>query len=227
MVPARARPAAGAAGLPAGDRGQGLLRQERAEALPRLDRDGDGAQARGRRAAPGAGQRRGDARLPRRPERDHAPHVDQRGPTGSSSPTGWSSTSTRRPSASPRSAPRHARSATCCATSGFEPFAMTTGSRGLHVVVALRRTRRLRRGARVRARGGAPRWSRRSPSKLTTEFRIAKRGERIFVDVHRNAYGAARRRAVRRARPARGAGRHAAALGGAERSQARARRAGR
>ena len=32
-------------------------------------------------------------------------------------------------------------------------------------------------------------WSRRSPDELTTEQRKAARGERVFVDVARNAYG--------------------------------------
>jgi bifunctional non-homologous end joining protein LigD len=70
---------------------------------------------------------------------------------------------------------------------GFEPFAMTTGSRGLHVVVALRRGHDYSEvNAFARDVGAALAAS--SPAKLTTEFRIAKRGERIFVDVHRNAY---------------------------------------
>ena len=67
---------------------------------------------------PGARQRRGDARLPRGPERDHAAHLDQpRRPARAARPA-RSSTSTRRPTTSPRSAPRPARSATCCASSG-------------------------------------------------------------------------------------------------------------
>jgi bifunctional non-homologous end joining protein LigD len=70
---------------------------------------------------------------------------------------------------------------------GFEPFAMTTGSRGLHVVVALRRRADYAQvNAFAREVGAA--LAETSPSKLTTEFRIAKRGDRIFVDVHRNAY---------------------------------------
>ncbi|MGH2945932.1 MAG: non-homologous end-joining DNA ligase [Solirubrobacteraceae bacterium] len=71
---------------------------------------------------------------------------------------------------------------------GLAPFAMTTGSRGLHIVVPLRRTAeygtvhgfaRLVAGALVERDSGA----------LTVEFRRNRRGERIFVDVNRNAYG--------------------------------------
>ena len=70
---------------------------------------------------------------------------------------------------------------------GFEPFAMTTGSRGLHVVVALRRRAEYAEvNAFARDVGAA--LVETNPSQLTVEFRIAKRGERIFVDVHRNAY---------------------------------------
>jgi bifunctional non-homologous end joining protein LigD len=70
---------------------------------------------------------------------------------------------------------------------GFEPFAMTTGSRGLHVVVALRRRADYAEvNAFAREVGAA--LVETNPAKLTAEFRIAKRGERIFIDVHRNAY---------------------------------------
>jgi bifunctional non-homologous end joining protein LigD len=70
---------------------------------------------------------------------------------------------------------------------GFEPFSMTTGSRGLHVVIALRR--RADYGAvNAWARDVGARFAETAPDKLTTEFRIAKRGERLFVDMHRNAY---------------------------------------
>ena len=70
---------------------------------------------------------------------------------------------------------------------GFEPFAMTTGSRGLHVVVALRRHADYAEvNAYSREVGAA--FAETNPRKLTTEFRIAKRGDRIFVDMHRNAY---------------------------------------
>jgi bifunctional non-homologous end joining protein LigD len=70
---------------------------------------------------------------------------------------------------------------------GLTPFAMTTGSRGLHVVVALRRGPDYAE-VNAFAREVADALVETNPSKLTTEFRINKRGERIFVDVHRNAY---------------------------------------
>jgi bifunctional non-homologous end joining protein LigD len=70
---------------------------------------------------------------------------------------------------------------------GFEPFSMTTGARGLHVVIAPRR--RAGYGAvNAWARDVGARFAETAPDKLTTEFRIAKRGERLFVDMHRNAY---------------------------------------
>ena len=70
---------------------------------------------------------------------------------------------------------------------GLVPFAMTTGSRGLHVVVPIRRGRDYRdvfEFARVVGGTLADRDSRR----LTTEFRKAKRDERIYIDIRRNAY---------------------------------------
>jgi bifunctional non-homologous end joining protein LigD len=66
--------------------------------------------------------------------------------------------------------------------------AMTTGSRGVHVVVPLRRTRDFGE-VRAFARDVAAELARRDPKNLTTEARKAKRGDRIFIDVGRNAYG--------------------------------------
>ena len=70
---------------------------------------------------------------------------------------------------------------------GFEPFTMTTGSRGLHVVIALRRGPDYAQ-VNAWARDVGARFAESDPKRLTTEFRIAKRGGRLFVDVHRNAY---------------------------------------
>jgi bifunctional non-homologous end joining protein LigD len=70
---------------------------------------------------------------------------------------------------------------------GFEPFAMTTGSRGLHVVVAIRRGPTYAEVNGFAREAGAA-FAATDPKRLTTEFRIAKRAERLFVDVHRNAY---------------------------------------
>jgi bifunctional non-homologous end joining protein LigD len=68
---------------------------------------------------------------------------------------------------------------------GLEPFALVTGSRGIHVVAPLRRTRDVHEVLD---------WSRAfaedlvagAPDELTTEFHKAQRGDRIYVDVARN-----------------------------------------
>jgi bifunctional non-homologous end joining protein LigD len=70
---------------------------------------------------------------------------------------------------------------------GLPPFAMTTGSRGLHVVVPLRRTIDFD-PARTFARDIARELAAGDPRHLTVEQRKDKRGQRIFIDVARNAY---------------------------------------
>jgi bifunctional non-homologous end joining protein LigD len=70
---------------------------------------------------------------------------------------------------------------------GLRPFVMTTGSRGHHVVVPLRREMGfddVRRLARDAARVVAAR----HPEELTVEQRKEKRGERVFLDYLRNSY---------------------------------------
>jgi bifunctional non-homologous end joining protein LigD len=70
---------------------------------------------------------------------------------------------------------------------GLVPFAMTSGSRGVHVVAPLRR----RAGAdQARAVAGeiAERVAARRPDELTTAWRKEKRGGRVLVDVARNTY---------------------------------------
>ncbi|MGZ4268216.1 MAG: non-homologous end-joining DNA ligase [Solirubrobacteraceae bacterium] len=72
---------------------------------------------------------------------------------------------------------------------GVEPWAMTTGSRGLHVVVALRR--RFAFGAvRHAAVAIGEELVERRPAELTLAFRKVKREGRLFVDVNRNGYAA-------------------------------------
>jgi bifunctional non-homologous end joining protein LigD len=71
---------------------------------------------------------------------------------------------------------------------GLEPFAMTTGSRGLHVVTPLRRTADYD-VVHGFARAVAAALVEQDPGTLTAEFRRERRGERIYVDVGRNAYG--------------------------------------
>jgi bifunctional non-homologous end joining protein LigD len=70
---------------------------------------------------------------------------------------------------------------------GLTPFAMTTGSRGLHVVVPLRRGADYEE-VRAFSRRVAGVLAEHDPKRLTTEVRKAKRDERIFIDTGRNAY---------------------------------------
>lgn len=70
---------------------------------------------------------------------------------------------------------------------GLEPFVMTTGSRGYHVVVALQR----RAGfdaVREFARDLAAVAAAREPRLFTTEQRKAKREGKILIDIMRNGY---------------------------------------
>jgi bifunctional non-homologous end joining protein LigD len=71
---------------------------------------------------------------------------------------------------------------------GLEPFAMVTGSRGIHVVAPLKRTSDHAGVADV-ARAMAKVLVERDPEGLTTEFSIAKRGDRTYVDVGRVRWG--------------------------------------
>jgi bifunctional non-homologous end joining protein LigD len=71
---------------------------------------------------------------------------------------------------------------------GMHPFAMTTGSRGIHVDVAIRRSAGYGE-VHAFAHAVADRLVRDSPGTLTTEFHVKNRGDRIFIDVGRNAYG--------------------------------------
>ena len=71
---------------------------------------------------------------------------------------------------------------------GLEPFAMTTGSKGIHVVAPLRRTRESA-WVRERARELGADVAEQHPGTLTTEWRKVKRGGRILVDTARNTYG--------------------------------------
>ncbi len=72
-------------------------------------------------------------------------------------------------------------------TLGLAPFAMTTGSRGLHVWVPVR-PRADFEEARDFARGVAQSLIRRYPQALTLEARKQKRGNRILIDVMRNGW---------------------------------------
>jgi bifunctional non-homologous end joining protein LigD len=70
---------------------------------------------------------------------------------------------------------------------GLEPFAMVSGSKGIHVVAPLKRTRDSR-WVRERAGELGVEIAAEHPS-LTTEWRKNKREGRILVDTARNTYG--------------------------------------
>jgi bifunctional non-homologous end joining protein LigD len=67
------------------------------------------------------------------------------------------------------------------------PFLQITGSRGLHIWVPLERSADFDHVRRF-ASEVAERLVARRPRELTTAQRKAKRGDRVFVDVARNAY---------------------------------------
>jgi bifunctional non-homologous end joining protein LigD len=71
---------------------------------------------------------------------------------------------------------------------GLTSVVKTTGSRGYHVVVPLRRTGSFD-DVRAFARDAARVLVDREPELLTLEARKAKRGDRVLVDVQRNGYG--------------------------------------
>ena len=70
---------------------------------------------------------------------------------------------------------------------GHEPYAMTSGSRGIHVVAPLRRTA-VHDDVRERAREIGEQLAARHPDRLTTEWRKNKREGRILIDTARNTY---------------------------------------
>jgi bifunctional non-homologous end joining protein LigD len=71
---------------------------------------------------------------------------------------------------------------------GLEPYAMVTGSKGVHVVAPLRRTRDSD-AVRERARELGAEVAAAHPRTLTTEWRREKRDGKILVDTARNTYG--------------------------------------
>jgi bifunctional non-homologous end joining protein LigD len=71
---------------------------------------------------------------------------------------------------------------------GLTTYLKTTGSRGYHVLVPLRSGLDFDEVRDV-ARACAQRLVDREPDLLTIEQRKAKRGDRVFVDIGRNAYG--------------------------------------
>ena len=71
---------------------------------------------------------------------------------------------------------------------GLDPLIKTTGSRGVHLVVVIRRQLEFDEVRRF-ARTFATTLARRYPDTLTVEQRKVRRGRRIYLDVGRNAYG--------------------------------------
>lgn len=70
----------------------------------------------------------------------------------------------------------------------LQPFAMTTGSRGLHLAVSLDRSEPFDE-VRAFARKVSELLAGRHPDRLTTETRKDKRHGRLFLDYLRNGYG--------------------------------------
>lgn len=70
---------------------------------------------------------------------------------------------------------------------GLATFVMSSGSRGLHVVVPLDRSAEFD-PVRAFAHGVAEVLARQHPERLTVQVRKNKRGNRIFIDYLRNAY---------------------------------------
>lgn len=75
-----------------------------------------------------------------------------------------------------------------CTEIGLTPYLLATGGRGYHVVAPLDRSADFDQ-ARALARAIADRLIVGDPDGLTVEQRKAKRGNRIFLDTNRNAYG--------------------------------------
>jgi bifunctional non-homologous end joining protein LigD len=67
-------------------------------------------------------------------------------------------------------------------------FSKTTGGKGIHIVVPLRRGNEFD-AVHSFARAVAHALERRAPDQLTTQFRKAKRAGRLYLDVGRNGYG--------------------------------------
>jgi len=71
---------------------------------------------------------------------------------------------------------------------GLTSFVMTTGSRGAHIVAPLDRSADFD-AVRAFAKDAAKLLARREPDRLTVEARKDERGDRLFLDYLRNAYG--------------------------------------
>lgn len=74
---------------------------------------------------------------------------------------------------------------------GYTTRLMATGSRGLHILIPLKPTRDFD-AVRTEAHAMAEEAVAQQPELVTVEARIAKRGNRVYIDVTRNAYGQTR-----------------------------------
>lgn len=74
---------------------------------------------------------------------------------------------------------------------GYKANLMTTGSRGLHLIISIKPVRDFDE-VRKEAHDIAVEAVSHKPQLLTIEARIAKRGARVYVDIARNAYGQTR-----------------------------------
>ena len=74
------------------------------------------------------------------------------------------------------------------ADAGLVPFVMTTGSSGLHVLAPLDQSRSFD-DIREFAKSIATDVAEQHPDRITTEQRKDARKDRVYIDIHRNAYG--------------------------------------
>jgi bifunctional non-homologous end joining protein LigD len=72
---------------------------------------------------------------------------------------------------------------------GLKPFVMLTGSTGMHVIVPIKRTKNFEE-VRLFAKQVAQLFVKKNPDLYTLEMNVAKRQERVFIDILRNGFGA-------------------------------------
>lgn len=72
---------------------------------------------------------------------------------------------------------------------GLKPFALLTGSSGMHVVVPIKRTKNFEQ-VRLFAKTIAQRLVKQAPDLYTLESKLEKRQDRVFIDILRNSFGA-------------------------------------
>lgn len=72
---------------------------------------------------------------------------------------------------------------------GLKSFAMLTGSTGMHVIVPIKRTKTFEE-VRLFAKQVAQRFVKQHPDLYTLEINVAKRQERVLIDILRNGFGA-------------------------------------